>query len=278
MARADVYELLCERCGYSLEQIRGERACPECGKPVSESLPERRRGTAWQRRRAFWQASHQSITRPRRTLDELDPSGFVNDNRLWRLHHGLASLLGAIATTGAFAAGSLMMPLDAVLMAPAKSDAWDESQKSESFIFAYEDFVFGALIASLTFLVVRFAISMLSVIEMNGLRLIAKTRGWRVDKDLAHAIVAHGAVGWWVGMIGPAIFYPLAVLAHQNAWYFDGLPRPFWYQWAVYGLVGTVWALAGFMAFELFAYIGVRRCRYANRVRPDNEQENNADV
>lgn len=44
---------VCERCGYALAGLSLESACPECAKPVRESLLAPRAGTPWQRRRGF---------------------------------------------------------------------------------------------------------------------------------------------------------------------------------------------------------------------------------
>src|SRR4051812_5178876 len=46
----DRTSLLCESCGYGLEGLPVSGKCPECGKPIAESLPSNRTGTAWQRR------------------------------------------------------------------------------------------------------------------------------------------------------------------------------------------------------------------------------------
>lgn len=40
--------LLCEFCGYDLSGADASGVCGECGRPVSESLPEARSGTVWQ--------------------------------------------------------------------------------------------------------------------------------------------------------------------------------------------------------------------------------------
>jgi len=44
---------VCERCGYALAGLSLDSACPECAKPVRESLLAPRAGTPWQRRRGF---------------------------------------------------------------------------------------------------------------------------------------------------------------------------------------------------------------------------------
>ncbi|MEZ6318065.1 MAG: hypothetical protein R3B49_04810 [Phycisphaerales bacterium] len=57
---ADEYTVLCERCGYVVEGLDPAGACPECGKPIAESLPERRVGTPWQRARSAWWDTHRA--------------------------------------------------------------------------------------------------------------------------------------------------------------------------------------------------------------------------
>jgi hypothetical protein len=46
--------LLCEECGYEIGGLAREGACPECGGPIENSLPERRHGSPWQQRRSLW--------------------------------------------------------------------------------------------------------------------------------------------------------------------------------------------------------------------------------
>src|SRR5437899_8023235 len=45
----DDFSLLRETCGYDLAATPSNALCPECARPVSESLPHCRQGTAWQR-------------------------------------------------------------------------------------------------------------------------------------------------------------------------------------------------------------------------------------
>lgn len=74
----------CEHCGYSFFGLPGvgaggttggaaggKDACPECGRPIADSLPSRRPGSAWQRRRnaASWLLTLLSVTLfPRHTF------------------------------------------------------------------------------------------------------------------------------------------------------------------------------------------------------------------
>lgn len=45
-----MYQLRCERCGYSLEGSPGPAVCPECGLAGAASEPKNRKGTPFQRR------------------------------------------------------------------------------------------------------------------------------------------------------------------------------------------------------------------------------------
>lgn len=74
----DEYTLLCEKCGYVVEGLDIAGVCPECGKPIEESLPERRVGTPWQQEpgvkslvRTWWM----TLRHPKRTLDVIQVVG-----------------------------------------------------------------------------------------------------------------------------------------------------------------------------------------------------------
>src|SRR5437762_3263188 len=49
-------DLLCEGCGYTLNGLPDDSNCPECGKPIIESLRGRREVPAWERAggRSIW--------------------------------------------------------------------------------------------------------------------------------------------------------------------------------------------------------------------------------
>ena len=50
MPPLDPRALLCENCGYHLAGLPEDSSCPECARPIHDSLPARRTGTPWQNR------------------------------------------------------------------------------------------------------------------------------------------------------------------------------------------------------------------------------------
>jgi hypothetical protein len=96
-------DLLCENCGYVLSGLPpGENArCPECGKPVAESSPDRRSPAAWEARRGLStlvSTSLHVLFRPTdfyRTLATRGPA--AGARRFAAVHWWIAALLFATA-------------------------------------------------------------------------------------------------------------------------------------------------------------------------------------
>src|SRR5256885_14803523 len=44
------HDILCEGCGYTLNGLPEDSRCPECGKPIAESVGHPRGPPAWERR------------------------------------------------------------------------------------------------------------------------------------------------------------------------------------------------------------------------------------
>ncbi len=82
--RSAVRELLCDRCGYSLEGTPETAVCPECGLDFAASRAARV-GSPWQRRPSLWswmKTVGLMVARPRRTLGVVS---FDNDDSNFRL-------------------------------------------------------------------------------------------------------------------------------------------------------------------------------------------------
>ncbi len=124
-----------------------------------------------------------------------------------------------------------------------------------------------------------FLFSILTFIETRGLHFFGNRKGYRVTLGISKAITGHGSVGWllcafgllFAQLLGYALVFTMTpglpevlTFANGNRVFIQAPP-----QWvynanlALYALI-----LPGFLFFEFFAYLGLRRCKYANRIRP----------
>ncbi len=244
--------LLCERCGYEIEGLPAEAACPECGRGVAESDPGLRIGTPWQRRAgtgSYLATLWASVRSPGRVLRELDPG--LGASGLMRVHAWVV-------------AGLVMLPW-AIALAPdfvrGRTNAWPPSIPQpfgDRVAIAVLVIAFGALAGG--------AVVALSHMEARGLRILAWQRGWRFGPRLALAIVSHGGVGWVVAALFAGSGSAGAFAAWDRRWSFEVLGV-----WVNAPVVFTViafgGAVLGFLSFETFAWYGLRKCRFANTPR-----------
>jgi hypothetical protein len=238
----DEYTLLCERCGYVVEGLPAEGACPECGKPIAESLPERRVGTVWQSNRpGLWTLArswHACLFHPLRTLDQLAPGMPTRGMR--SLNAFVCAFLWLIGVVG-----------------PTVSLTFDpEIVEPEEMVFMV---ILSGVVAVVTTTLVFAGVLLLTEIEARGLELISRQRGFRITPAIARRVCDHGGVGWAV--CGGTV----AVIGlGSTAWHTrTGGMLPAWGYWSGLGLIAF-----GFLFFETFAWLGLRRLKYANRTRP----------
>ncbi|MCA9275211.1 MAG: hypothetical protein KDA29_04220 [Phycisphaerales bacterium] len=249
----DEYTLLCENCGYVIEGLDPAGNCPECGKTIAESLPERRVGTPWQQSPGVWSLVRtwwMTLRHPLRTLDVMRIDGHQRKS-LWDWTITLIILLPVpVCLFGIFELGQGMQ-LNQGIRTHGVPGAW-------TFTPGY----FFVMIPVLT------------ATEALGLRVIARQRGFRVPRDISKTITAHGAVGWLAmstGLTLSFIYIAIPIALHGNP---DGA-----FDSRLRGLIMWAWPmigfsfLFGFLFFETFAYLGLRRCKFANRVRPESPSQ-----
>lgn len=250
---ADEYTLLCEKCGYVIEGLDTNGNCPECGKPIAESLPERRVGTPWQQSpgvgsllRTWWM----TLRHPLRTLDVMRVDGHQR------------KLLWQWTLTFIF-----MLPLPVCLFG-----LFELGQGIHLRQGIHQNGIPGLWTLTPGFLF--WLVPLLTATEALGLRVIARQRGFRVPRETAKTITTHGAVGWLAMSVGFTLsFIYIAVLMALRESADLALNS------RLLGLIRWVWpmialsVLFGFLFFETFAYLGLRRLKFANRVRPQTPGE-----
>lgn len=230
----DEFALLCETCGYVLHGLPRESACPECGRPIASSLPEARAGTPWQQSggaKAWARTSLHALSRPTHTFGSLRPG--PRDRALLLLNSAATAALLAIA--------------------------WWWSREPARLSLAV-----ALLGAAAVFAGSFFGLLALTWIERVGLVFFARRRDERLTRAMASSICAHASVGWLLAGVLAFAAVAIAELAGLEPWVVRPAPNVV----VIHSWVVTVPPVAGFfaglMVFEVLAYLGARRCRFAN--------------
>lgn len=234
--------ILCENCGYDIGSLEPRLAdepglkCPECGKPIAESLPERRVGSAWQRLRGiggWFAAIVLTIVRPRRVWRIVE-ADFASSRNLMEWNLAASSLGWALVAASGVQGPMLDVP-------------------------TFPLFVLNAICAF-------FALNVLSLIEWLGIQLFARRRHWRVTGEVAWSVVAHASVGWLLGPIAALVALLIASEIRWNGWgaWRGGPPHG---GVSYIALIFAVGAPIGLLAFETLVYLGFRAMRFANHPR-----------
>ncbi len=259
----DDYTLLCERCGYIIEGLDQTTPCPECAKPIAESLPQRRIGTPWQQKpgfvsmvRTWWM----TLRHP------LHTTSILNDSNLSQsLHLAILTIFSAtIVSAVGYAVPELVRYKSSII-----------SILSE-FFFEFLNF----------FMIPLVLFCLLTAIETLGLWFFSISKGRKLTKELALAITAHGCVGWvflsglytLTNFVGSIFFEHMTQLPDDltDTQYMAAiLNSPIPRVGKIVVIANLLSLIPGFLFFEFFAYLGLRRCKYANRVRPDSNPEKN---
>ena len=236
---------LCETCGYVLQGLPAHANCPECGRGVAASLPAARGGTPWQRRAglmSFLRTATATVRRPAVVFESV------------RLE---------------FASGAWLMGLYLVIAAVIFLAPWSGVLLDDP-LTAVRSGRLGELVAAalvsvpLRVAAIAAALLALTLVEWAGVQFFANRRGWRLTPLAAWQVCAHASVGWVLA----AAFCCVSLVVWLNLSFF-GLSGAITRlggaaDWIMLG-VPAAGAFAGMMIFETLVYVGVQRCRYANR-------------
>ena len=248
----DEYTLLCERCGYVIEGLATDANCPECGRPIEDSLPERRPGTAYQNNPSFanaWGTSLRTLLHPIMTLDEIRYDYDPGDDNAMGIWH--AVLTGTLITASIMLYGVLWL--------------YERLQSDIAVWAMLLILIAGVGVVFLAVYIIAIAIRALTVTEATGLRIISSRRGFRITPRIATLVTAHGSVGWTAGaLLGLHAFVGLDLAGTLTDT--PPLQHAAWIALAASMLIG-------FLFFETFAWLGLRRLKYANTPRQAEESD-----
>lgn len=250
----DIHTLLCESCGYQLEDLPSDGACPECGRSIASSLPEARPGSPWQQRPGFFTWARTGWLVLRRPSQLFDAIRITPSRGGWLLvlNHLLAGALLAAPWTGTLVG--------------------DPSRRARGSGFVLESLSLLGMFLVQT-LVLSALLYLLTLIEHRGVRFFSARRSWRLTPDAAWHICAHASYGWVLLGLMPLLGMTLAFISGAAS--LRGvidlspvLPVTIHVSSAV--LTGLIVGglLVGLFVFELLVYIGVRRRRFAATIKP----------
>jgi hypothetical protein len=236
-----------------------EPRCPECGFEVSQSLPERRTGSRWQREMGWsrwgllaWAAtSASSLFTPTKVFDRV----IVSRRGAWPLLI-INTVAAAAITLSPLAGMSPNDPLRSLRTLPGFASVTQFTGWFALYTAACA-LLLGAMMA----------------FEYFSVRFIAARRGWRLLPDAALQAVAHASVGWIVASVLGHLAWQLVFVALRftdaSSWIASSdLLRKIQFGQSEVSLVFVALAyFAGMFWFELIVFRGIRRMRFANAPR-----------
>lgn len=249
----DAFSLLCESCGYDLEGTARDGRCPECGRPVSESLPEHRVGSAWQRSPGLfsWALTGKRVL-----------FGAEREFASVSLRLGCRGLL---VMNVAVAAALIVAPWTGVLVGDPARAARGGAYES---VVLLVSFVVQAAIGALVLYLATLASAAATV-------AVGRSRGWRLTRRAAWCVACHASVGWIVVGVMPlllmAVWYTVGTLLKIPVpGVVPGRVRGMQISWqTVLGAGAPVLGFAlGSLVFISRLLVGARVCRYATEPAP----------
>jgi hypothetical protein len=106
----------------------------------------------------------------------------------------------------------------------------------------------------------------LTAVEARGIRLYGRVHRSRVTPTVAAAVTGHATAGWVLGGALVGFGFVAGLVTYEAAMHGNvGVVRGAMLLGPI--LVPVLGGVVGLLAFETLTYLGVRRCRFANRAR-----------
>ncbi|MEM9881417.1 MAG: hypothetical protein AAF800_00685 [Planctomycetota bacterium] len=210
-----------------MDKLPGDADCPECGRPIAASRPERRVGLPWQHAATprAWLATAAAIaTAPRRSFGRLHLGGSNLRDRLFLL--SVASLVG-----GGWGLATLALTDRGFLM------AWLQGMAAAKVVLA------------------------MSYVEVLGVTFFSRRRGWRVPLARAERVVAYASVGWVAAAAVLTLLRAVDAAGHADRWITRAVGTAAIDTGLLLAAVGFGLAVLG---FEALVWVGVRAVRFGN--------------
>lgn len=230
----DEFTLLCERCGYVVEGLDQRGKCPECGTPIDESVPAiARPGSPWQLKPDLATVITTMWAMARRPVSTLDRMRIEDGS--WGLGIGMCAV----------ASVALVLPVAVGLLV---GEMISEGSRG----IGIGALAMGAIITMCAGFAALAGLMLLTYIEQAGIQMYGRVHRRRITRAVAETVCAHACVGWLTGAVLVWMALGVAMLMGDE----------------LLGLTLVPVALfLGLLHFEMLVWIGVRRCRYANRER-----------
>jgi hypothetical protein len=226
----DEYTLLCERCGYVLEGLDQAGVCPECGKPITESLPCDRPGTLWQQKPSPWSLLRTWFRVLRHPKQSFDQMNCIEQDGIALTCFGMLNSLAAVFV---------------LVLAITIFSALDEI----GYVFLLGFFeVFYWLIGFLY-----------AWIAVARIKFAARIKGYRVDSNAAWSIVGLASIGLCFGPISVLIGTAILLVFSEDP--------PLLGSFVAFFILFSI--PVGLAVFEVLCSIGLGRCKYRNRGREE---------
>jgi hypothetical protein len=235
-------EPLCEKCGYNLSVSPMDGRCPECGRPVIESLgPGVRVPTPWERSGQWWnplaiaRVARDMVFHPMQTFARMP--GYTGKNMVERW---LVVSVVLIAAEAFF-----LWPLTRLL-----TEGRGRMDDSQLYVGS---FVLAATWAGLALMMVG--------IETAGVAIVAHYRGQHVDLATAAKVTGYASILllFWIFIGSIHLLASYFISLHPEWHVFNARFRPY-----AFLVTLSIAQIGGLLWFEWTVYRGLRVVRFAN--------------